>query len=215
MVLELRPAHNPTESYGFDGCRDEPEGPLVVCLALVPRRRAWHIRKVIDIPAEPADAALLPPLFKAFGAVPPLVTDINLSLDDRFLYVSCWGTGELKQFDVSDPFNPVETGSVRLGGIVRRQSHPANPDRPLNGAPADGGNQPRWQTRVPDELALPHVGRAGLPGRHPRLARQVECRSDRRARARSRILDRSSTTCGRTRSASKAATLSSDSYCFA
>jgi len=74
-------------------------------------------------------------LLKGFGAVPPLVTDINLSLDDRFLYVSCWGTGELKQFDVSDPFNPVETGSVRIGGIARRQSHPAFPDRPLNGAP--------------------------------------------------------------------------------
>jgi selenium-binding protein 1 len=67
--------------------------------------------------------------------VPPLVTDINLSLDDRFLYVSCWGTGELKQFDVSDPFNPVETGSVKLGGIVRRQAHPSRPGQPLNGAP--------------------------------------------------------------------------------
>ena len=28
--------------------------------------------------------------------VPPLVTDIDLSLDDRFLYVSCWGTGEMR-----------------------------------------------------------------------------------------------------------------------
>jgi selenium-binding protein 1 len=72
---------------------------------------------------------------KGFGAVPPLVTDINLSLDDRFLYVSCWGTGELKQFDVSDPFNPVETGSVKIGGIVRRQAHPSRPDQPLSGAP--------------------------------------------------------------------------------
>ena len=36
----------------------------------------------------------LPPLLQGFKAVPPLVTDINLSLDDRFLYVSCWGTGE-------------------------------------------------------------------------------------------------------------------------
>ena len=58
-----------------------------------------------------------------------------LSLDDRFLYVSCFGTGELKQFDVSDPFNPVETGSLKLGGIVRRQAHPVRPDQPLNGAP--------------------------------------------------------------------------------
>jgi selenium-binding protein 1 len=63
------------------------------------------------------------------------VTDINLSLDDRFLYVSCWGTGELIQYDVSDPFNPVKTGSVRIGGIVRRQPHPAQPNVALNGGP--------------------------------------------------------------------------------
>ena len=77
---------------------------------------------MIEIPAQPADAEQLPPLLKGFGAVPPLVTDINLSLDDRFLYVSCWGTGELRQYDVSDPFNPVLTGSVRIGGIVRRHA---------------------------------------------------------------------------------------------
>ena len=106
---------------------------------MAPRRQqhggTWRVHKVIDIPAEPAAADDLPPLLKGFGAVPPLVTDINLSLDDRFLYVSCFGTGELKQFDVSDPFNPVETGSVKLGGIVRRQQHPARPGQPLNGAP--------------------------------------------------------------------------------
>jgi methanethiol oxidase len=45
------------------------------------------------------------------------------------------GTGELKQYDVSDPFNPRETGSVKLGGIVRRQPHPAAPDERLRGGP--------------------------------------------------------------------------------
>ena len=139
MVLELRPAHDPTETYGFAGVvtnlkdlsssiwtwyRDGSNGSS-----------RWNVRKVIEIPAEPAPAEQLPPLLKGFGAVPPLVTDINLSLDDRFLYVSCWGTGELKQYDVSDPFNPVETGSVKLGGIVRRQEHPAAPGKSLNGAP--------------------------------------------------------------------------------
>jgi selenium-binding protein 1 len=139
MVLELRPAHDPTEAYGFVGVvtslkdlsssiwlwhRDGSEG-----------RGAWSLRKVIEIPAEPVDPNRLPPLLQGFGAVPPLVTDINLSLDDRFLYVSCWGTGELKQFDVSDPFSPIETGSVRLGGIVGRYAHPARPDHALNGGP--------------------------------------------------------------------------------
>jgi selenium-binding protein 1 len=67
--------------------------------------------------------------------VPPLVTDINLSLDDRMLYVSCWGTGELKQYDVSDPFQPREVGSVKIGGIVDRAAHPADPGTPRNGGP--------------------------------------------------------------------------------
>ena len=67
--------------------------------------------------------------------MPPLVTDIDLSVDDHWLYVSCWGTGELKQYDVSDPLHPRETASVRLGGIVRREPHPAAPDLPLGGGP--------------------------------------------------------------------------------
>jgi selenium-binding protein 1 len=95
----------------------------------------WAARKVITIPAEPAPAEQLPPLLQGFGAVPPLVTDIGLSVDDKFLYVSCWGTGELKQYDVSDPFNPREVGSVRIGGIAGRQPHPAQPDVPLAGGP--------------------------------------------------------------------------------
>src|SRR5207247_2215491 len=64
---------------------------------------------------------------------PPLVTDIALSVDDKALYVSCWGTGELKRYDVSDPFHPVESGSVRIGGIVERAAHPAA--GPVNGGP--------------------------------------------------------------------------------
>ena len=78
---------------------------------------------------------MLPPLLQGFKAVPPLVTDINLSLDDRFLYVSCFGTGELRQYDVSDPFNPVLRSTVQLGGIARHNAHPKNPGVPLNGAP--------------------------------------------------------------------------------
>jgi selenium-binding protein 1 len=67
--------------------------------------------------------------------VPPLVTDINLSVDDRSLYVSCWGTGEFIQYDVTDPFNPKRVSSIRLGGIVSRAPHPKHPDRPRNGGP--------------------------------------------------------------------------------
>jgi selenium-binding protein 1 len=93
------------------------------------------VQKVIEIPAEPADPDLLPPLLKGFKAVPPLVTDINLSLDDKWLYVSCWGTGELRRYDVSVPEQPKLTSTIQIGGIVRRAAHPKDPATALNGGP--------------------------------------------------------------------------------
>jgi selenium-binding protein 1 len=137
MVLELRPAHDPSKAYGFVG--------VVTSLKdLSSAVWLWHrddrdgdfqVRKVIEIPAVPAAPELLPPVLKPFGAVSPFITDLNLSLDDRFLYVSCWATGELRQYNVSDPFNPVLTGMVQIGGIVQRAAHPKRPGKPLNGGP--------------------------------------------------------------------------------
>jgi selenium-binding protein 1 len=134
MVLELRPAHDPNKAYGFVG--------VVVSTAdLSASVFLWErgddgsvsVEKVISIPAEPAEEDQLPPALKPFGAVPPLITDIDLSVDDKDLYVSAWGTGELKRFDVTDPHRPRETGSIRLGGIVRRAPHPVA--GALNGGP--------------------------------------------------------------------------------
>jgi methanethiol oxidase len=139
MVLELRPAHNPKRTYGFVGVvislEDLSSSIFVWYREGNNGNGTWKAKKVITIPAEPADPAELPPLLQGFKAVPPLVTDINLSLDDRFLYVSCWGTGEIRQYDVSDPFQPKLVSTVKIGGIVNRTPHPSRPDVPLNGAP--------------------------------------------------------------------------------
>jgi methanethiol oxidase len=134
MVLELRPAHDPTKAYGFVGVVVST-ADLTASVWLWSRNDdgSFGVRKVIEIPPEPADADQLPPALKPFGAVPPLITDIDLSVDDRTLYVSCWGTGELKRYDVSDPGSPRETGSVRIGGIVERAAHPTA--GPVNGGP--------------------------------------------------------------------------------
>jgi selenium-binding protein 1 len=133
LALELRPAHDPTKAYGFMGVVISVENLSSSVWLWHRDGDGWAVRKVIEVPAEPADPSQLPPLLKDFKAVPPLLTDINLSLDDRFLYLSCWGTGELRQYDVSDPFQPKLTGSVHLGGIVRRTAHPRS--GPLTGAP--------------------------------------------------------------------------------
>ena len=94
----------------------------------------FHVEKTATIPPEPAPKEQLPPLLQGFGAAPPLISDIDLSLDDKFLYVACWGTGEMRQYDVTEPRKPKLTGSVRVGGIARRTPHP-------NGNPFAGGPQ--------------------------------------------------------------------------
>jgi methanethiol oxidase len=140
MALELRPAHDPTRAYGFASVVLSLKD-LSSSIWLWYREtggngaNTWAIKKVIEIPAEPADPEKLPPLLQGFKAVAPLVTDINLSIDDRFLYVSCFGTGEFIQYDVSDPFKPKKVSSIRLGGIVGRTPHPSQPGQPLNGGP--------------------------------------------------------------------------------
>ena len=135
MALELRPAHDPTKSHGFMGVVVSTANLAGSIWTWYKDGDKWAAKKIIEIPPEPAKADDLPDLLKGFEAVPPLITDIDLSMDDRFLYVSCWGTGEFHQYDVSDPLNPKLTGKVRLGGIVSRAAHPAKPDQPLNGAP--------------------------------------------------------------------------------
>ncbi len=135
LVFELRPAHDPTKAYGFVNCVLSLEDLSSSIWVWYRDGERWAVRKVITIPAEPADPEKLPPMLQPFAAVPPLVTDIDLSVDDRFLYVSCWGTGDFLQYDVSDPFAPKLTGRLRIGGIASRASHPAAGGEPLNGGP--------------------------------------------------------------------------------
>jgi selenium-binding protein 1 len=135
MVLELRPSHNPEATWGFVGVVVSTADLSASVWRWHREGGDWTVDKVVTIPPEPADPADLPPALKPFAAVPPLVTDIDLSVDDQMLYVSCWGIGELKQFDVSDPAAPREVGSVHLGGIVGRAAHPAAPDERLAGGP--------------------------------------------------------------------------------
>ena len=134
MALEVRPAHDPVREYGFLGVVVDTTNLEGSIWTWWREGGKFHIEKTATIPPEPAPKEQLPPLLQGFGAVPPLVTDIDLSMDDKFLYVSCWGTGEMRQYDVSDPRKPKLAGSVHIGGIARRTPHP-------NGKPFAGGPQ--------------------------------------------------------------------------
>jgi selenium-binding protein 1 len=47
-----------------------------------------------------------------------MMTDILISLDDRFLYLSNWLHGDVRQYDISDRKHPKLVGQIFLGGSI-------------------------------------------------------------------------------------------------
>ncbi|XP_049980609.1 methanethiol oxidase-like [Alexandromys fortis] len=71
----------------------------------------WSVEKVIQVPSKKVKGWLLPEM-------PGLITDILLSLDDRFLYFSNWLHGDIRQYDISNPQKPRLAGQIFLGGSI-------------------------------------------------------------------------------------------------
>ncbi|WP_432823828.1 LVIVD repeat-containing protein, partial [Trichloromonas sp.] len=51
-------------------------------------------------------------------AVPGLITDLVLSMDDRYLYFANWLHGDIRQYDVSDPAQPRARGFVATSDLI-------------------------------------------------------------------------------------------------
>jgi selenium-binding protein 1 len=107
IPLEVRFHHNPDSTHGFVGA------------ALSSTMWHWHkspdqwqVEKVIAV--EPVEQEGWP------FPVPGLITDLLVSMDDRFLYFSNWLHGDIRQYDVTDPAKPKLTGQVWLGGVIKK-----------------------------------------------------------------------------------------------
>jgi selenium-binding protein 1 len=119
VPLEARWLHDPDADEGFVGA------------AL--SSTMWHFHRdngsfkadqVIAVESVPLEGWPFP--------VPGLITDLLLSMDDRFLYLANWLHGDVRQYDVSDPADPKLTGQVWLGGVIGK---PTDARRDLSGGP--------------------------------------------------------------------------------
>lgn len=125
IPLEVRFHHDPDSTHGYVGA------------TLSSNIFHWHkngggdweVNKVIDVPSVEIDGWPIP--------VPGLITDILVSMDDRFLYFSNWLQGDVRQYDISTPSEPRLVGQVFLGGL---QGAPGRVTE-VNGRPVAGGPQ--------------------------------------------------------------------------
>jgi methanethiol oxidase len=106
IPLEVRSHHNPASTHGFVGAALSS-----TMWHYHQSGKEWKADKVIDVPAVKDVKGWDIP-------VPGLITDLVLSMDDKYLYFSNWLHGDIRQYDVSDPAKPKLTAQLWLGGVL-------------------------------------------------------------------------------------------------
>ncbi|XP_078049206.1 methanethiol oxidase [Augochlora pura] len=109
--LEVRFLHDPKSSEGFVGCGISSN----IHRFYKTEEGDWKSEIVVQVPHKEVEGWLDTKL-------PGTITDIVLSLDDKYLYFSNWLHGDVRQYDVSDTKNPKLTGQIFLGGSVLKDS---------------------------------------------------------------------------------------------
>jgi selenium-binding protein 1 len=120
IPLEVRFQHDPASTNGFVGAA------LSSTMWRIHRDGdAWKATQAIAVDAIEAEGWPFP--------VPGLITDLLISMDDRYLYFSNWLHGDLRQYDISNPAEPKLVGQVWLGGVLGKSPEVAG--RKLVGGP--------------------------------------------------------------------------------
>ena len=110
VPLEIRFLHDPKTPIGFVGAALSSN---IILFFLDEEKKEWQWKKVIDVENIEVEGWALPHM-------PGLITDILISLDDKYLYFSNWFHGDIRQYDISDPFNPKLVGQIFVGGSIRK-----------------------------------------------------------------------------------------------
>jgi selenium-binding protein 1 len=105
VPLEVRFTHDPKRSDAYIGAALSSN-----MFYLNRKNGSWGVQKVIDIPAIELEGWPFP--------VPSLITDLLVSMDDRYLYLANWLHGDVRQYEISDPAHPILKGQVWCGGVL-------------------------------------------------------------------------------------------------
>ena len=144
IPLEVRGLHDPASSHGY--------------FAATLSSNVFHwwkdeagevqLEKVIDVPTVDVEGFPVP--------MPSLITDILISMDDRYIYFANWLHGDLRQYDITDRSNPKLTGQVWIGGLLGKAPE-------VNGVTVQGAPQ-MIQLSLDGKRILRHDPRCSRPG---------------------------------------------------
>ncbi|CAL8078988.1 unnamed protein product [Orchesella dallaii] len=110
--LEVRFLHNPNKPHGYVGC--------AVASAIFHIHKdgdKWAADNVIAIPPKKVDNWHM-----GLSDMPGVITDIVISMDDKYLYFSNWVHGDIRQYDISNPASPILKGQIFIGGSITKDS---------------------------------------------------------------------------------------------
>ncbi len=122
IPLEVRFLHSPEATHGYVGAALSSN-----IFHFFEADGEWHAENVIDVESREHENWEMD--------VPGLVTDLLISMDDRYLFFGNWLHGDVRMYDISDPANPRLADRIWAGGYFG-DSHPTGADdREVVGGP--------------------------------------------------------------------------------
>ncbi|XP_019089468.1 PREDICTED: selenium-binding protein 2 isoform X2 [Camelina sativa] len=111
LPLEIRFLHDPSKDTGYVGSALSSN----MIRFFKNSDDTWSHEVVISVKPLKVENWIL-------AEMPGLITDFLISLDDRFLYFVNWLHGDVRQYNIEDPKNPVLTGQIWVGGLLKKGS---------------------------------------------------------------------------------------------
>ncbi|CAF1263137.1 unnamed protein product [Adineta steineri] len=121
IPLELRFCHNPTTPIGYVVCALGSS----VFRFFQDKSNEWQVEKAIQVEALTGNDG---------QPVPAIISDMLISLNDKFIYFCNWFHGDVRQYDISNPEKPKLTGQVWLGGLTKTDND-FEDNRSIHGGP--------------------------------------------------------------------------------
>lgn len=110
LPLEVRFLHNPKEPHGYVACALSS-----TIFHITKTSTKWTATQVIAVPTKTVKN-----WWVGLNEMPGVITDILISMDDKYLYLSNWVHGDIRQYDISKRDKPKLVGKVFVGGSIVR-----------------------------------------------------------------------------------------------